>query len=66
MPEAVPASGRVRNLIVYGHVNTVSRSRSVLTIIGSGRFGSDPFSLQLVPVYGICSIFSISSLGNPF
>ena len=27
MPEAVPASGRVRNLIVCGHVNKVLRQR---------------------------------------
>ena len=28
MPEAVPVSGRVRNLKVYGHVNKVSHSHS--------------------------------------
>ena len=32
MPEAVTASGRVRNLIVHGHVNTVSRFTLFCTV----------------------------------
>ena len=37
MPEAVPASGRVRNFKVCGHVNMVSRSRSAGTLFPRQR-----------------------------
>ena len=34
MPEAVPVSGRVRNLKGYGHVNKVSHSQLEMTAAG--------------------------------